>query len=137
MAHSYVDYCKHHIHLRDEHIVWLMATVIHGSVSRQLTPEVAGLLAWWESRWHTFGPGCVELPLDDFLRDSESVGQLIEILTLIESRLHASGPIVTEVEMNKLVRSRRFQFRDQSTASLCDVVNKFRELLELGQSDLR
>lgn len=137
MAHSYVDYFKRHILLRDEHLVWLMASVIQESGSAQITPELDDLLAWWKARWHTFGPGCVELPLDDFLRDSKSVGQLIEILNSIESKLLSFGPVVAGEEMNRNVPSSRFHFADQSTSSLCDVLSKFRELLELGQCDLR
>jgi hypothetical protein len=133
MAHSYIDYLDNHILLRDEHIVWLMEAIVRDNALDQMPPGLGGLLGWWKSKRDTFGPGCIELPLDEFLRDLESAGRLFDILESLASKLREAGPIVHAKEINDTVRSSRFVYHDQNAESLCRVVDKIKTLVAAGR----
>jgi hypothetical protein len=83
LAHSHVAYADLYILLRDEQIAWLMENIVQEAAVYEMPPGLNDLLEWWEDKRHTFGPGCIELRLDDFLRDTESPPLLIDILARI------------------------------------------------------
>jgi hypothetical protein len=133
ISHSYIDYLENHVLLRDEHIVWLMEVIVRDNALDQMPPGLGSLFVWWKGKRDTFGPGCIELPLDEFLRDLESAGMLIDILESLASKLRKAGPIVHGEEINDTVRSSRFVYDDQSTESLCKVIDKVKSLVESGR----
>ena len=132
MAHSYLDYHGNHVRLRDEHIEWLMESVLRESTNiAQMPPGLTRLLDWWSARRNRFGPGCIELPLDECLQDPKSAKTLTEILALLYSKVREPGFVIDVEESTPTVQANQDIINANSIATHCDIISNVKNLIDL------
>lgn len=132
MAHSYLDFRGNYVHLRDEHIYWLVSWLMEARESSENVTTLEEFFIWCESDEAMAGPGCIELSLDHFLNGNDAVRAFLELLELVDVRLRDCGRVVSADTLNRSVRGSRFVFQSQNVDVLQKVAADVRELVTKG-----
>lgn len=87
--------------------------------------------AWLESLVG-YGPGAIDLGLEQLAADSRAVGQFQEVLARVRSRLLRFGDAVPDVLLMKHCRSPGVFFSNYSTSMLVTALDRLDALLRHG-----
>jgi len=115
-------------------ILWLVCCIIDESTrlrtGETLPNQLYHLLEWWKSPEAFPGPGCVDVKLEEFLRNEESLIVLRRLVDSVEVSLRGFGSTVPGGFLNRVSNRATYRFEDQNTAHLLSVISQFRGLID-------
>ena len=135
MAHSYVDFRKNHIQLRDEQVFVVMAALMEKADLSSCGDSIRQLVEWWTRDGVNSGPGCIEMPLDDVLTSEDAIGELGSLLSVLGKSFREHPELVKGEALNTLVGGERFRFENQDGSLFADACEKLAALIT-GSSKL-
>lgn len=134
MGHSFVEFKDRTRMLNDIEIVTVVHIVLdmvrQASDSLQLTDQVRALVDSWSALIDTYGPGLLDIDLNQFLRTDADRDSLLELLRASRDMLERFGPLIPGEYLNRIVDAPGvLEFVDRPTSEVQDAFDKFIELL--------
>jgi hypothetical protein len=133
MAHSYIDFRGRYLHVNDMDLIAIVHLLLFErnrfGDSDLLPSGLAALMKEWESLLDVSGPGCLDLNLDDYINDDQTIDALVSAITRVESELKRFGDTIPGNHLNKLTNSSVIKYEDRPTAGLLALLSSLSELL--------
>lgn len=134
MGHSFVTFRDQTQMMHDAEIVIVVHAILEAtrktSDSPQLTNNIKALLHAWDTVSDTYGSGCLDIDLNQFVRTGADRDCLLRLIEFSRSRVQNFGSIVPGDYLNKIVDAPGvLQFVDRPTVDVLVAFDKFIELL--------
>ena len=131
MAHSYIEYNGKDFRVHDLDLILACTLVINNAVKTNhkiLQP----MFDEWVDSISNDGPGCIDLKLDDFLVDDESIQKLNQILELVKTELSGFPDNYPRNKLNESLKGYKINLEnDYRTELIRDVIKGLKALLDV------
>jgi hypothetical protein len=130
MAHSYVEFRGKGFHLNDSDLVVFARLLARTSQSNPPIPsEIANLLGWWEKSLDSCGPGCIDLRLDEFVTNPNSVEYLCSLLNAALAALRQFGTTISVEQLNEIAKAGARFVGQLNTKDFEAIASRFQHLI--------
>jgi hypothetical protein len=131
MAHSYVEYNQRDFRVHDLDLIVVCTLVMNNAVKvdyKKLQP----MFDEWAESISNDGPGCIDLQLDGYLVDDESVQKLIQILDLSKRELSDYPETYPKSKLNVSLKKFKINLEnDYKTELIGAVLSGIKSLVEV------
>jgi hypothetical protein len=134
MGHSFVEFRDQTQMMHDIEIVTVVHAILDATRQTsdfpQLTDNIKALLNSWSTMIDTYGPGCLDIDLNQFLHTDADRDCMFRLIEFSRSKIQCFGPTVPGDYLNRIVDAPGvLQFVDRPTADVLVAFDKFIELL--------
>jgi hypothetical protein len=134
MGHSFVEFRDQTQMMHDIEIVTVVHAILDAtrktSGSPQLTDNIKALLNSWSTIIDTYGPGCLDIDLNQFVRTDADRDCMLRLIECSRSMIQRFGSTVPGDYLNRIVGAPGvLKFVDRPTADVLVAFDKFIELL--------
>ena len=114
----------------DSSLVVLMLFVVKRIPANSLEALDRRILEFWRNPWEIYGPGCIDMKLDQLLQTPQDVRRLRFLLLESEKEFSLFGKSIPADILNSLVKSSDWKFGDFPVDRAIAASSDLRELIE-------
>jgi hypothetical protein len=97
----------------------------------EISDSIKGMLSYWRKMLDAYAPGCLDLRLDETIRNKEDQDSLVKLLNNVRHKLQKCGQVITGETLDQIVDAPGlFEFGDRSIADIITAFDKFIKLLD-------